>query len=130
HNLDTVVGLYAIHEGTLIAPLNGGRGNDGGILLGVDQQPRIHELIVPQSTILIVEDGLQAKGAGGLIDLVVYGEQGARGDFRSIVAAQGQYLQGRAGSHAVVYGSQVIFRKREDSRDGLHLSDHQKAVLV
>ena len=94
HDLDSFVGLYAIDEGTLIAALNGCCGNDVGILLDVDQQARIHELIGPQSTILIVKDGLQAEGTGGLIDLVVYGEQGTRCDFRSIVAAQGLYLQG------------------------------------
>ncbi len=58
------------------------------------------------------------------IDLVIDGQQGARGDFLGLLAVKGIHRQARSRSELVKHRRQTVFGDSKDDRDGFELGDH------
>ena len=94
------------------------------------QQAGIHELVWPQRIVLVVEYGFEFAGAGGLVDLIVDGQQLSREpvwfDYRGCNASTSSVPFPICRDH----GLQVVFRQGEENGDGLELGDHEHGIGV
>src|SRR5579875_4190196 len=82
-------GVYDKDIVALRATLNGRCWNDRGVRALAQDQPHVDELVGEKLIALVVENGLELGRAGGGIDLVVDGEQGAGSDLVVVVAIVG-----------------------------------------
>ncbi len=73
--VDLGVLIHHIDEGALLAILHGDVRHDDLIGQRVHQQVHVDELLRKERVVLVVEDRLQPRGAGGVVDLVVDGHQ-------------------------------------------------------
>ena len=79
-NFDCLVRLDHKHIAALRPVLHRDRRNHGAALVGFQKQSNIDELVGPKQVVLIIEHRFKAAGAGGLVDLIVDGQQFAGGD--------------------------------------------------
>ncbi len=128
-HIHRIVRLHHEHVSSLRTPLNGRCRDRGTVLPNFQQQADVHELIWPKRVVLVVEHGFKPPGAGGLVDLIVDGQQFAGGQLGLIVAAVGVHLE-RALRHLLRHRLKVVFRQREENRDRLKLRDHEHGVRV
>ncbi len=68
----------------------------------------IHKLVRPQHVVVVRKNCLQFAGAGGLVNLVVDGQQFPRCQLGGIVAAVGIHCEGSL-SHVARHGGQLVF---------------------
>ncbi len=117
-------------EVALGAALNrGGRHHDGiGPL--VQDQPHIDELVGEKAAVGVIKHRFQFGRAGCCIDLVVDGQQGARGNLMRVVAVIRFHNQLPPPFHRLLHLRKLILRKREDDGNGVNLCDHDQAGRV
>ena len=87
--------VHHVDERALLAILHCHVGDDQLIGQGIHQQPYIDELLREERIVLVVENRLQLRGAGGIVDLVIHGHQRAGRQFFGIVAVIGIHRQMR-----------------------------------
>src|SRR5579862_3790101 len=119
-----IIGLDDINVVALRTLLHCGGGNQYGILNGVYQQPRVHELARKQRVIFVLELRLKFYRSGGLIDLVIEGQKLAGCELLGIVAIPSLNRQVRPAAHLLNDLGNIVFRNRKDHRDRLQLRDH------
>jgi hypothetical protein len=96
----------------------------------VDEQAHVHELIREENIVGIVENRLEPIGAGGGIDLIVDGEQFARGNLFGIVAVKGFDGKLNSGTQLGIDLGKLVLRQAEEHGDRLKLSDEHQAIDV
>ena len=100
------------------------------IFLGVQQQAGIHELVGPESAILIVEDRLQTKvPVVWSISLSMVSSVPVASSVPSSRLMRLDHEQSPR-PHAANHGRQAILGERKNHGDRLHLRDHQQPVGV
>src|ERR1700676_2977592 len=72
-NLRGVVGIGGINVSSLRTALNGSGGNDGEVVLGIDEKVDIDKLIGEKSVVRVRKHGFELVRAGGYVDLIVDG---------------------------------------------------------
>src|SRR5713101_2799121 len=119
-----------IDVSALRAALDSSGGNDGEIVLGIDQEVHIDKLIGEQCVVFVAEDGFELIRARGGIDLVVDGGELACGDLGRVVAVVGLNRKLRTGGELREDRRELILRKAENHRDGLELCDDEQTAHV
>ncbi len=80
-----------------------------------------------QFEVLVIKNGFQLHGAGGLIDHIVESEKGAGAEFCGLIAREGVHGQFLAIAQLFLDLRQIIFGDAENHGDGLKLGDnHQR----
>ena len=125
-----MVRLHHVDERALRASLDGRHRHDDRALAHVEQQPHVDELIGEQRAVLVREDRLQPGRPGRLVDLVVGGEERARGDVVAVGAVVGLHRQRLPGRQLLHDGREVVLGDREHHRDRLELRDDDQAVRI
>ena len=123
-----VIAADDVDEGAFGAALHR-RGRDHDHLFQrVEEQAHVDELARPQLQVLVGEVGLEADGAGRLIDLVVDHLELAGVEHVLAVGLQRLNLQ-RVLGHRPVDVGQVLLGQGEQYGDRLHLGDDDDAAL-
>src|SRR5260370_39146946 len=119
-----LIRLHQIDKTTLRSALHGGSRNHDGVLFCFQQQVDIHKLIGPEFVPLVVEDGLQASGPGGLVNLIVNGQQLSARQLGLIITAIGIHRQCRF-LHALRHGLPLVLGQGKDYGDRFELRNEQ-----
>src|SRR6185437_9104909 len=101
----------------LIAVLDGSGGNDDGTRALAEDEANVDELVGEKRAILVVEDGLELRGSGGGVNLIVDCEQRAARDFVRVGAVVGFDDELLTTLHRLLYLRELILRQREDDGD-------------
>ena len=112
-----------IDEGGLAVVLDGGVGNEGDALQGVDEQARVDELVREERAVGVGEESAQLDGAGGGVDLVVDGEELAGGELGGLGAVQASTGSVCMARMRDCTWPRLSSANGEDDGDGLHLGD-------
>ena len=129
-DFDGVIAAHGVDIRSLRSALDGWRGHDREIVLGVDEQVHVHKLIGKERIVAIVENGLQLVRAGGGIDLIVNGKKLAGGNFLCIIAVEGVDAKLNARAEFGADLGKLVLRQAEEDGDGLKLGDDQQAIRV
>src|SRR5712664_755310 len=110
--------------------LNRGGWNYRHAALGLHQQVHVDELVGEQFISFVFEDGFELVSARRGINLVVNGEELARGNFGGVVVIESLGGKLDASAKLSVNIGQLIFRKAEQNGNGLKLRDKAQTVLI
>ena len=95
-------------------------------MLRVNEQLDVHELAREESTVLIVKDGLEFQCAGGRVNDIIEGQQGAGCEFRTPCTVKRVDRQFFPFAQLLLNLGELIFGDAENYRDGLKLRDHDE----
>src|SRR3984893_3880072 len=129
-NLRGVVGIGGINVSSLGTALNGRGGNDGEVVLGVDEKVDIDKLIGEESVVRVRKHGFELVCAGGYVDLIIDGLELPASDFGGVIAVVGIDSKLDASMELGVYLRKLILRKTENYRDRLELGDGKKSGRI
>src|SRR6202140_2545314 len=127
--VDGFILLHHEYIRALRPPLDGCCRYDGAVLAHFQQQPDVHELVGPKLAVFIFEYRFQFAGSRSRIDLVVDRLQLASCEFGLIVATVNVHGE-RTLLHMLRYRREIVFRKREQHRNGLKLRNHKHGIRI